>query len=434
MTGDPRRSDPRALRLGRGLCRPHPHGRGGADRGRLHARGGSRADARARARLGTAASRRVAAGRVASTGFRNERISVRKRNGGGAAAGGGRGRRRGDAGRRKRRRRRDRRGLRADRGRSADVRHRRLRQRRRLYACAAGARIRRLPRACARRDASRHVGAPRRGRGATRFGFILKGRVNDIGYQSVCVPASLRAFEEIHRSIGVLPWKEICRPAIEWARDGWLVRPAVERYWLDEGEMGRTPNPERLRFSPAGRRLTSQRAHRTKHAPHRSDGNRSRGRSSRRGDDGRARDDRDAGRHDPLRRVRRRHARHHSALLAVAGNSPLLGDDVGLPALHDVALLTLLYTTMTGWLQAFAVVGTGDVDAMEFLPYATSWFDHVVAADDPSVIAREVDRARVPRLHSLVARTERRCPAPGASGAGRHRRGQHGHRCDQPAR
>jgi gamma-glutamyltranspeptidase/glutathione hydrolase len=87
------------------------------------------------------------------------------------------------------------------------------------------------------------------------FGFMLKGRVNDIGYQSVCVPASLRAFEEIHRSIGVLPWKEICRPAIEWARDGWLVRPAVERYWLDEGEMGRTPNPERLRFSPAGRRL-----------------------------------------------------------------------------------------------------------------------------------------------------------------------------------
>ena len=39
------------------------------------------------------------------------------------------------------------------------------------------------------------------------FGFMLKGRVNDLGYQSVCVPASLRAFEEIHRSFGVLPWK-----------------------------------------------------------------------------------------------------------------------------------------------------------------------------------------------------------------------------------
>src|SRR5215208_3493189 len=91
------------------------------------------------------------------------------------------------------------------------------------------------------------------------FGFVLKGRVNDIGYQSVCVPAALRAFEEIHHRYGTLPWKEICGPAIEWARNGWLVRPAVERFWLDEGEMGRTPNPERLRFSQAGRRLYCRR-------------------------------------------------------------------------------------------------------------------------------------------------------------------------------
>jgi len=91
------------------------------------------------------------------------------------------------------------------------------------------------------------------------FGFVLKGRVNDIGYQSVCVPAALRAFEEIHHRYGTLPWKEICGPAIEWARNGWLVRPAVERFWLDEGEMGRTPNPQRLRFSQAGRRLYCRR-------------------------------------------------------------------------------------------------------------------------------------------------------------------------------
>jgi gamma-glutamyltranspeptidase/glutathione hydrolase len=87
------------------------------------------------------------------------------------------------------------------------------------------------------------------------FGFLLKGRVNDLGYQSVAVPAAPRAFEEIHRGYGALPWKEICQPAIEWAAEGWPVRPAVERFWLDEGEMGRAPNPERLRFSEAGRRL-----------------------------------------------------------------------------------------------------------------------------------------------------------------------------------
>lgn len=87
------------------------------------------------------------------------------------------------------------------------------------------------------------------------FGFVLKGRVNDLGYQSVCVPAALRAFEDIHHSYGSLPWPTICRPAIEYAEQGWIVRPAVERFWMDEGEMGRTPNPDRLRFSLSGRHL-----------------------------------------------------------------------------------------------------------------------------------------------------------------------------------
>ena len=90
------------------------------------------------------------------------------------------------------------------------------------------------------------------------------------------------------------------------------------------------------------------------------------------------------------------HARHHATLTAFAGNSPLLGDDVGLPALYDVALLTLLYTTLTGWLQAFATVGAGGVTAKDFLPYATAWFDNVVVADDPSAIAQAIDQREYP--------------------------------------
>jgi gamma-glutamyltranspeptidase / glutathione hydrolase len=87
------------------------------------------------------------------------------------------------------------------------------------------------------------------------FGFVLRGRVNDLGYQSVCVPAALRAFDEIHTAYGRLPWRDLCRPAIDWAMLGWMVRPAVERFWFDEGEMGRTPNRDRLRFSDSGRRM-----------------------------------------------------------------------------------------------------------------------------------------------------------------------------------
>src|SRR5690606_16148835 len=56
------------------------------------------------------------------------------------------------------------------------------------------------------------------------FGFVLKGRVNDLGYQSICVPGSLRAYEEAHRDYGQLPWREIVAPAIRWATEGYFVR------------------------------------------------------------------------------------------------------------------------------------------------------------------------------------------------------------------
>ena len=80
------------------------------------------------------------------------------------------------AGRRQRGRRRDRVRLRADRRRSADVRHRRA-----SAAPASTCRrssvheIRRLPRARARRRAARHVGAPGRGRGARRLRLRAEG-------------------------------------------------------------------------------------------------------------------------------------------------------------------------------------------------------------------------------------------------------------------
>jgi gamma-glutamyltranspeptidase/glutathione hydrolase len=81
------------------------------------------------------------------------------------------------------------------------------------------------------------------------YGFILRGRVNDIGYQSICVPASLRAYRDAHREYGRLPWEQIVEPAISWAEGGWTVRPHVAYWWADEGQMGRAPSPERLATS-----------------------------------------------------------------------------------------------------------------------------------------------------------------------------------------
>ena len=87
------------------------------------------------------------------------------------------------------------------------------------------------------------------------YGFILRGRVNDIGYQAICAPSSLRAYRDAHREHGRLPWEQILEPAIAWAEGGWTVRPHVGSWWAEDGQMGRAANHERLAFTPASRAL-----------------------------------------------------------------------------------------------------------------------------------------------------------------------------------
>ena len=87
------------------------------------------------------------------------------------------------------------------------------------------------------------------------FGFKLKGRVNDIGYQSICVPASLRGYATAHARHGKLPWAVLLNHAISWARTGWVVRPHVDEFWSDPGAMGRVANSERLNHTPGARAL-----------------------------------------------------------------------------------------------------------------------------------------------------------------------------------
>jgi gamma-glutamyltranspeptidase/glutathione hydrolase len=84
---------------------------------------------------------------------------------------------------------------------------------------------------------------------------VLKGHVNDVGYQAVCVPAALKAFFQAHKTYGVMPWSEIVQPAIAWAERGWMVRQHVHYFWTDEGQMGRVPTGERVAYTESGRRL-----------------------------------------------------------------------------------------------------------------------------------------------------------------------------------
>ena len=56
------------------------------------------------------------------------------------------------------------------------------------------------------------------------FGFALKDAVNDLGYQSITTPGTLKAFEEAHRRHGKLPWSRILEPAIALAANGYVWR------------------------------------------------------------------------------------------------------------------------------------------------------------------------------------------------------------------
>jgi gamma-glutamyltranspeptidase/glutathione hydrolase len=87
------------------------------------------------------------------------------------------------------------------------------------------------------------------------FGFFIKDRLNDIGYQSIATPGTLRGLEAIHRAHGRLPWKEVVQPAIQWAREGFFVRPGMYAFWMDEATLGRASNRERLAYSESGRSL-----------------------------------------------------------------------------------------------------------------------------------------------------------------------------------
>ena len=66
--------------------------------------------------------------------------------------------------------------------------------------------------------------------GETRdgFGFILKGRVNDLGYLSVAVPGSLKGYWDAHSKYGVLNWNEVIEPAIALAEQGFPIRPHMQ--------------------------------------------------------------------------------------------------------------------------------------------------------------------------------------------------------------
>lgn len=65
---------------------------------------------------------------------------------------------------------------------------------------------------------------------------------------------------------------------------------------------------------------------------------------------------------------------HAPSLAALGGGATYLGTDPGTSSLYDVALLDILWTSLTGVLHALALVGTEGIKATEFAPFAGMLF------------------------------------------------------------
>ncbi len=83
------------------------------------------------------------------------------------------------------------------------------------------------------------------------FGFILEGGVNELGYQSITSPGSLKAFAEAIDKHGNLSFADLLQPAIEYCENGFSIRNHVASYWNLIEAAGRIPHIEQITRIPA---------------------------------------------------------------------------------------------------------------------------------------------------------------------------------------
>lgn len=83
------------------------------------------------------------------------------------------------------------------------------------------------------------------------FGFVLEGEVNEIGYQCMTTPMTLRAFETILGRWGTRSMAGALGPAIDYCEEGFIVRPHVNGFWTAPPMAGRIGGVRRMTDDPS---------------------------------------------------------------------------------------------------------------------------------------------------------------------------------------
>jgi gamma-glutamyltranspeptidase/glutathione hydrolase len=90
---------------------------------------------------------------------------------------------------------------------------------------------------------------------ADRYGYVLKGFVNDVGYQSVGVPGTVAGLSAALQRYGTIAWDQAIAPAIPLAREGFPVTGFMHGYWTTDYGPDVVRNHLRIQASPAAKKL-----------------------------------------------------------------------------------------------------------------------------------------------------------------------------------
>ena len=90
---------------------------------------------------------------------------------------------------------------------------------------------------------------------ADRYGYVLKGFVNDVGYQSVGVPGTVAGLAAALERFGTISWDQAIQPAIPLARDGFPVTGFMHGYWTTDYGPDVVRNHLRIQATPAAKQL-----------------------------------------------------------------------------------------------------------------------------------------------------------------------------------
>jgi gamma-glutamyltranspeptidase/glutathione hydrolase len=63
------------------------------------------------------------------------------------------------------------------------------------------------------------------------WGYFLQGKINDVGYQSICTPGTVKGFAEALKRWGTISWQRALQPAIRIAEEGFVVSQNLSAGW-----------------------------------------------------------------------------------------------------------------------------------------------------------------------------------------------------------